>query len=124
MHFLHDFKLKPHDFSCKNECQYMGTQITATVEEEVLDLIDKAAERENTSRSKMISHVLSEWAYSKSHVTSMEALLKEKVAMIDQLKADKLFLESHVHALMAERERLLPPAGGSFWSRLFGRRTS
>lgn len=101
----------------------MGVQVTTTVDNEVLELLDEAAKRENVSRSKLISEVLSQWVYSKSEVKHMGEILKEKEDMIAQLRADKSFLEGHVHALMAERERLLPaPGTGGFWSRLFGRK--
>lgn len=101
----------------------MGVQVTTTVDNEVLELLDKAAEQENISRSKLISQVLSQWVHSKSDMKHMGEILKEKEDMIAQLRADKSFLEGHVHALMAERERLLPAPGG-FWSRLFGRKTT
>lgn len=104
---------------------FMGVQVTTTVENEVLELLDEAAKRDNVSRSKLISEVLSQWVYSKSEVKHMGEILKEKEDMITQLRADKSFLEGHVHALMAERDRLLPASGsGGFWSRLFGRKTA
>lgn len=103
---------------------FMGVQVTTTVDNEVLELLDEAAKQENISRSKLISQVLSHWVHSKSEVKHMGEILKEKEDMIAQLRADKSFLEGHIHSLMAERDRLLPAPGSGvgFWSRLFGRK--
>lgn len=114
-------KMKAHDFSHES---YMGIQVSAVVDDDIVSRLDKDADERGISRSRMISHVLSEYVVRGSHVDSnvekMTIMVQERDRLISELKDRVSWLEGHIASLMTERSRLLPsPPKAGFWSRVF-----
>jgi len=122
---LHEIYMRPMYYLHENLLSFMGIQVTTTLDENILNEVDKRANAENLSRAKYLNHIITTWVLHEIDGDAIATSLTDKVAYleetIEELRRDKAFLQGHVSQLLAEQNRLLPSPKTSLWSRLFTR---